>query len=99
VAFRVVEASSEVGELIRSDLHKLKSNEVLARVRPGLESAGFVVEAGRGARIKVPVLFGRQGRPSKSFHADRTRAVPISTAPEKGATTRRNAESLQPGRF
>jgi hypothetical protein len=72
LAIKVVQGFSGVEEEIRSDLHTLNSNQVLALVRPGLEAAGFKVEAGRSHtdRILVPVLFGSRGKPSKSFHAD-----------------------------
>ena len=45
---------------------------MLLAVRPHLEAAGFRVEAGKTdeERICVPVLFGRNGRLEKSFHAD-----------------------------
>jgi len=50
----------------------LNSNQVLSKLRPGLESAGFVVEHGRNAaqRIRIPVLFGMNGKPQKCFDAD-----------------------------
>jgi hypothetical protein len=55
-----------------SATHQLSSNEVLAIVRPGLESLGFVIETGKTAaeKIHVPVLFGRNGRLEKYFEAD-----------------------------
>lgn len=50
----------------------LNSNGVLAILRPGLQSLGFEVETGKKAneKIKVPVLFGRNGAVEKSFEAD-----------------------------
>lgn len=43
------------------------SDAVLAKLRPSLESLGFQVEAGKtaDAKIKVPVLYGRNGRVEK----------------------------------
>lgn len=57
---------------IESGKANLKSNAVLEVLRPGLLSAAFQVEQGRtkSQQIRVPVLFGRNGRISKSFHAD-----------------------------
>ena len=48
------------------------SNAVLAKLRPGLEVLGFRVEAGKTGegKIKVPVLFGRNGSVEKAFEAD-----------------------------
>lgn len=48
------------------------SNEVLAKVRGGLEKLGFLVETSKTAegKIKVPVLYGANGKVEKSFEAD-----------------------------
>lgn len=48
------------------------SDEVLGKIRPDLESLGFRVESGKTieSKIKVPVLYGRNGRVEKSFDAD-----------------------------
>jgi hypothetical protein len=48
------------------------SDEVLAKLRPQLLTLGFMVEAGKatGSKIKVPVLYGRNGKVEKSFDAD-----------------------------
>jgi hypothetical protein len=48
-------------------------NSVLKSVRPGLEAIGYKVEIGKRSdeRIKVPVLFGRNGSLEKYFDADR----------------------------
>ena len=48
------------------------SDVVLSIVRLGLEAAGFDVETGKRAheKIKVPVLFGRNGVVEKAFEAD-----------------------------
>lgn len=50
----------------------LKSNEMLALVRPGLEALHFTVETGKaaGEQIYVPVLFGENNQVDKSFAAD-----------------------------
>lgn len=48
------------------------SNEVLGVIRPDLEALGFIVEADKTAagKIKIPVLFGLNGRAEKTFDAD-----------------------------
>lgn len=48
------------------------SDRVLATVRPGLQELGFIVETSKSADglIRVPVLYGRGGLATKSFHAD-----------------------------
>lgn len=48
------------------------SNDVLAHVRLGLESLGFLVESGKTSdeKIRIPVLYGPNGKPEKSFDAD-----------------------------
>lgn len=63
---------SQIAEAIDSTKYELKSNEVLAVVKPSLEKMGFRVEVGKGDadRIRVPVLFGRNGYLEKAFDAD-----------------------------
>ena len=48
------------------------SNDVLAKVRCGLERLGFLVETSKTAegKIKVPVLYGANGKVEKAFEAD-----------------------------
>jgi hypothetical protein len=48
------------------------SDQVLAKVRDGLQGLGFKVETAKTAagKIKVPVLYGRNGKIEKSFDAD-----------------------------
>ena len=50
----------------------LKSNDMLALVRPQLEKMGFRVETGKKKveKIDVPVLFGENNEIDKSFFAD-----------------------------
>ena len=58
------------------DAHKpkthLESNDMLALLRPGLESLGFSVEKGKRKEemISVPVLFGEDNKIDKCFYAD-----------------------------
>jgi len=48
------------------------SNEVLAKLRSGFEELGFLVETSKTTqgKIKVPVLYGANGKVEKSFEAD-----------------------------
>lgn len=48
------------------------SNDVLAHLRSGFEFLGFVVESGKTAesKIRVPVLYGANGKVEKAFDAD-----------------------------
>ena len=48
------------------------SNDVLAHVIGGLESLGFLVESDKTleGKIRIPVLYGTNGKPEKSFDAD-----------------------------
>lgn len=69
----VVQCFNSVAEQIQSRGNVGQtSNEVLAKLRPGLQSIGFQVESGKSAeeKIKVPVLFGVNGKVEKSFEAD-----------------------------
>jgi hypothetical protein len=72
LALAVVGAFEAVGAEIDSATHELSSNGVLALVAPHLTAAGFTVELGKKAdqKIRVPVLFGLNGRLEKSFEAD-----------------------------
>jgi hypothetical protein len=72
IAHKVVDAFSAVSHDIDSKAHQHKSDQVLVRVSGPLRELGFNVEAGKKSydKIAVPVLFGLNGRPEKSFHAD-----------------------------
>jgi len=69
---KVVDVFKQYGETIDSSKHKLTSNEVLIVLKKSLLSIGFKVEKGNKIedKIKVPVLFGRDGQPEKSFQVD-----------------------------
>ena len=71
-ALKVVKVFKAASNKIDSELHDLKSNEVLSVISGGLVKAGFKVERGKKAsqKIKVPVLFGLNGKLEKSFEAD-----------------------------
>jgi hypothetical protein len=57
---------------IKSPENKLNSDDVLTVLRKDLVTLGFDVEKGKiaGDKIRVPVLFGKQGKADKSFDAD-----------------------------
>jgi hypothetical protein len=59
-------------DVISSKTQELSSNEVLAVVADGLEKIGFTIEKSKRKddKIKIPVLFGRNGNLEKSFDAD-----------------------------
>lgn len=54
------------------DADRLTSDVVLAHVRPGLESLGYVVESGKKSAEKIhrPVLFGENGVPTVKYEVD-----------------------------
>lgn len=72
IARQVVGAFEDAQPQITSTKHKLNSNGVLAHVKDGLGELGFNVEACQKAaeKIRIRLLFGRKGRPEKSFDAD-----------------------------
>ncbi|MCB0779453.1 MAG: hypothetical protein KDB96_08230 [Flavobacteriales bacterium] len=69
---QVVDVFVKHAEDIDSAIHTLPSNAVLSIVRAGLEELDFQVERSKSKidKIKVPVLFGRNGMLEKSFDAD-----------------------------
>lgn len=68
----VVAVFEEAEGELQQKSKELKSDGVLALMRPGLQTLGFEVETGKKAnqKIKVPVLFGRNGSVEKAFEAD-----------------------------
>jgi hypothetical protein len=58
--------------LISSDVHNYGSNEVLEKLRISLEEFDFQIERSKKSndKIKVPVLFGQNGKLEKYFDAD-----------------------------
>jgi len=57
---------------ISSEIHNFGSNEVLEHLRLGLENIDFLIEKSKKRidKIKVPVLFGQNGKLEKYFDAD-----------------------------
>lgn len=73
LAFQIADVFQKSSIDIDSGTHvKQDSDEVLAKVRDGLEILGFRVEFGKKKieKIHVPVLFGQNGKATKSFEAD-----------------------------
>lgn len=69
---KIVSIFKQHSETIDSQNHKLSSNEVLLVLKKDLLDGGFKVEKGNKVedKIKVPVLFGRDGQLEKSFQVD-----------------------------
>ena len=57
---------------ISSDIHQLKSDDVLAELSSDLEKSGFVVEKSKAKAdlVRVPVLYGENGREALAFEVD-----------------------------
>ena len=68
----VVKVFEDCEDELQAKSNELSSNGVLAVLRFGLQSLGFRVETGKKAseKIRVPVLYGRNGMPEKVFEAD-----------------------------
>ncbi|MEX0598630.1 MAG: hypothetical protein WD512_19260 [Candidatus Paceibacterota bacterium] len=68
----VVNSFTDNEEKINSDNYTYSSNEVLEKVAPQLELIGYNVEKSKKSndKIKVPVLFGPNGKLEKYFDAD-----------------------------
>lgn len=56
--------------LIGTPPNKPRSDTVLAAVSEGLQALGFEVETSKQAKIRVPVLYGENGMPLKTFEVD-----------------------------
>lgn len=68
----VVRSFEAAEHLIDSGKHEHPSNFVLQQVAPHLMVLGFKVEVGKKSddKIRVPVLFGLNGKLERSFEAD-----------------------------
>jgi hypothetical protein len=68
----VVTAFQKEGSTISSGANSFVSNRVLGVLREHLIELGFAVESGKGRdqKVRVPVLFGRNGEIEKCFDAD-----------------------------
>ncbi len=67
----VIDCFKKVEPVLGDGQHRV-SNDVLALLRPYLETCGYEVERGKGRdeKIDVPVLFGENNEIDKSFYAD-----------------------------
>ncbi|MDQ0066062.1 hypothetical protein [Chryseobacterium lathyri] len=68
----IVGVFSENSDKISSDKFLHPSNNILREVSSGLETLGFVIEKSKKSndKIKIPVLFGINGKLEKYFDAD-----------------------------
>lgn len=68
----VVSAFQANLEHIDSNVNAHSSNQVLSKVKTDLEQLGFTIEGSKKhtEKIKIPVLFGKNGTLEKSFDAD-----------------------------
>ena len=69
---KVVEAFGDQLDNIDSTSHQLDSNTVLGCLTENFSALGYVVEKSKKDedKIKVPVLYGKNGKLEKSFDAD-----------------------------
>lgn len=69
---QVVNAFEINEEAISSDVHQLKSDEVLATLSQDLETSGFLVEKSKAKAdiVRVPVLYGENGKETLAFEVD-----------------------------
>ena len=67
----VINCFKKIEPILDDGTHRV-SNDVLALLRPHIESCGYDVEKGKGRdeKIDVPVLFGENNAIDKSFYAD-----------------------------
>lgn len=73
LAIKVVNVFEKLYAQIESESHiGLKSDEILEILADSLAAIGFTVERGKKAdeKVKVPVLFGPNGKPHKTFEVD-----------------------------
>lgn len=68
----VVQVFEDNGEVISSESHNYGSNDILEKICRNLETLNFLVEKSKKSidKIKVPVLFGPNGKLEKYFDAD-----------------------------
>lgn len=69
---QVIQAFFDCEELISSENHTLKSDDVLAAMRPKLELLGYSVEKSKAAidKVRVPVMYGENGIAELTFEVD-----------------------------
>lgn len=69
---QVVDIFRESEDLISSDMHQLKSDDVLNVIKPEMEKIGYAVEKSKAKtdKVRIPVMYGENGIPELSFEAD-----------------------------
>ncbi|MCH5179817.1 MAG: hypothetical protein J1F32_01205 [Erysipelotrichales bacterium] len=72
ISFEIIKVFQDFEKDISSENHKYKSDEVLKIVEKGFVGLSFRVEHSKATqdKIKVPVLYGINGKPQLSFEAD-----------------------------
>lgn len=69
---QLIKVFEECKNSIASNEHKLKSDDVLSIIKPGLERIDYVVERSKADvdKVKIPVMYGENGMPELTFEAD-----------------------------
>lgn len=69
---QITDIFRESENLISSDTHELKSDDVLKVIKPKLEKIGYAVEKSKSKKdkVKIPVMYGENGISELSFEAD-----------------------------
>lgn len=67
---KTIEVFEKNHDLYDSDNHTLTSNEVLNVLTKDLQKIGYQVETDKKNKINIPVLYGENGKISKSFDVD-----------------------------
>lgn len=69
---KIVDIFEKNEKHVNSFSNTLKSDQVLEKLRSDLVSIGYIVEKSKKleGKIKIPVLFGENGKVEKSFDAD-----------------------------
>ena len=72
ISEKIVNVFEKLNLKIDSHTNHYHSDQVLSILEPDLSSIGFCVEKSKckDDKIRVPVLFGLNGKPEKSFDAD-----------------------------
>ena len=67
---KLVKVFEKYEDSISSSAHELKSNDVLKTIRPGLEEINYEVEKDKKNKIKIPVIYGKDGKSELNFEVD-----------------------------
>lgn len=68
----LIDVFKKNNDLIDSDTHELKSDEVLSTLCADMEALGFVVEKSKAKAdiVRMPVLYGENGKETLAFEVD-----------------------------